>query len=336
MTERFPLVTALVPSYNHGRYIRERIESILGQTYPAVELIVIDDASEDNSDQVIRDLQAKYSFKYIRNSCNSGTPFAAWERICTLAKGDYIWVCESDDVAEPEFLKIAVGRLQAQTDAVMFYSNSVIINEKSEPIDHTDSYFHDIWKETRWDADFSAEGSDELLKFQLRGQTVPNMSSALFVSAAFRKAFVPFLKRLRLTGDWLFVGNVLHQGRVEFAHAALSRFRKHEVTSRVRVKSARSQAEFILTKYHLFRASKQPLAGFAPLMGSDVIRFLYEPASWLEVCKALAQVSALDALRCMSLLAASTLKNPTYVKKFKHRHKHAEEWRTKDDQTNNN
>lgn len=336
MTERLPLVTALVPSYNHGRYIRERIESILEQTYPAVELIVIDDASGDDSDQVIRDLQAKYGFKYIRNNRNSGTPFAAWERICALAKGDYIWVCESDDVAEPEFLKSAVSRLQAKSDAVMFYSSSLIINEESEPTGHTDSYFHDIWKETRWDADFSAEGPNELLKFQLRGQTVPNMSSALFVASAFRKAFKPFLKRLRLTGDWLFVGNVLNQGRVEFAHAALSRFRKHAVTSRVRVKSARSQAEFILTKYHLFLASKQPLAAFAPLMGSDVIRFLYEPASWFDVSKALLQVSALDTLRCMTLLAASTLKNPTFVEKFKHRHKHAQEWRAKNDQTNNN
>ena len=327
MTERLPLVTALVPSYNHGRYIRERIESILEQTYPEVELIVIDDASEDDSDQVIRDLQAKYGFKYIRNSRNSGTPFAAWERICALAKGDYIWVCESDDVAEPEFLKSAVSRLRAKSDAVMFYSSSLIINEASEPIGHTDSYFHDIWKETRWDKDFAADGPEELMKFQIRGQTVPNMSSALFTSSAFRKAFTPFLKRLRLTGDWLFVGDILKQGRVEFSHAALSRFRKHEITSRVRVKSARSQAEFILTKYHLYRSTGQPTAAFAPLMGSDVIRFLYEPASWIDVGKALLQVSWLDTIKLGGLLLVSTSSNAAYISKFKERYKHAKEWR---------
>jgi len=73
--ETLPLVTVLVPSYNHEPYIRERIESILAQSYPAVELIVIDDASQDDSDAVIRSLQKQHGFKYIRNAKNSGTPF---------------------------------------------------------------------------------------------------------------------------------------------------------------------------------------------------------------------------------------------------------------------
>jgi hypothetical protein len=245
-------------------------------------------------------------------------------------------VCESDDVAEPEFLEVAVNRLRAESDAVLFYSSSLIINETSEPIGHTNSYFHDIWKETRWDTDFSAAGPDELVRFQLRGQIVPNMSSALFTAPAFRNAVKPFLKRLRLTGDWLFVGEVITQGRVEFAHAALNRFRKHAVTSRERVKSARSQAEFILTKYRLFRLAKQPVAAFAPNMGSDIIRFLYEPASWFNVVSALIQVSVLDTLRCVTLLVVSTFKNPAYIDKFKNRYKHAKEWRAKVDQTKSN
>ena len=330
-----PKVSVLVPSYNHGRYIRERIESILNQTYNHIELIVIDDCSDDDSHTVISELQARHGFRYLHNERNSGTPFAAWERICTLASGDYIWVCESDDVAEPSFVETAVASLMAEPQAVMFYSSSFIINEVSQVIGHTDSYFHDIWKESRWDADFSAVGLDELLKFQLRGQIVPNMSSALFTAGAFRAAFTPFLKRLRLTGDWLFVGDVLKQGRVVFKHQALSRFRKHEVTSRVRVKSARSQAEFMLTKYRLFRASGQPVSAFATLMGSDVIRFLYEPASWLDVGKALLQVSWLDTIKLIGLLLASVSKNTSYINKFKDRYRHAKEWRTHEHKNHN-
>jgi glycosyltransferase involved in cell wall biosynthesis len=328
MKAQAPKVSVLVPSYNHGRYIQERIESIVNQTYANIELIVIDDCSDDDSHSVISELQARHGFRYLRNERNSGTPFAAWERIGALASGDYIWVCESDDVAEPTFVETAVTNLLAEPDAVMFYSNSLIINEASQIIGHTDSYFHDVWKESRWDADFSADGIEELLRYQLRGQIVPNMSSALFVADAFRVAFTPFLKHLRLTGDWLFVGDVLKQGRVVFTHQALSRFRKHEVTSRVRVKSARSQAEFMLTKYRLFRASGQPVSAFATLIGSDVIRFLYEPASWLDVGKALLQVAWLDTIKMACLLVASTLKNTTYINKFKDRYKHAKEWKT--------
>jgi glycosyltransferase involved in cell wall biosynthesis len=330
-----PKVSVLVPSYNHGRYIRERIESILNQTYTNIELIVIDDCSDDDSHTVISELQARHGFRYLHNVRNSGTPFAAWERICTLASGDYIWVCESDDVAEPSFVETAVASLMAESQAVMFYSSSLIINEASQVIGHTDSYFHDVWKESRWDADFSAVGLDELLKFQLRGQIVPNMSSALFTAGAFRAAFTPFLKRLRLTGDWLFVGDVLKQGRVVFKHQALSRFRKHEVTSRVRVKSARSQAEFMLTKYRLFSASGQPVSAFATLMGSDVIRFLYEPASWLDVGQALLQVSWLDTIKLLGLLVASISKNTSYINKFKDRYRHAKEWRTHEHKNHN-
>jgi glycosyltransferase involved in cell wall biosynthesis len=323
LTMTLPKVTVLVPSYNHGCYIQERIESIVNQTYPNLELIVIDDCSDDNSDQVIRTLQAHYGFQYFRNMKNSGTPFAAWERICTLGTGDYIWVCESDDIAETCFLEKAVAHLLKETDAVLFYSNSYIINELSEVIGHTNEYFHDIWKEQRWDEDFVVDGREELLRFQLRGQTVPNMSSALIKTSAFKSAFTPFLKRLRLTGDWLFIGDVMNHGRVVFSPDTLSRFRKHEVTSRARVKSARSQAEFILTKYRMFSRAGQPIGQFATLMASDVIRFLYEPASWWEVTKALIQVSWIDSIKFTGLLFISTCKNTNIINKFKERYRHA-------------
>lgn len=321
-----PKVTALVPSYNHGRYIRERIESIMNQTYSNIELVVIDDRSDDDSHEVISRLQERYGFRYLRNERNSGTPFAAWAKICQLSTGDYIWICESDDVAEPDFLTKAIEGFASASNAVLFYCSSHIINESGTIIGHTDSYFRDIWKESRWSEDFVADGRDELLKFQLRGQTVPNMSSALIKASAFKTAFTPFIQRLRLTGDWLFIGDIMRLGRVIFCHTTLSRFRKHEVTSRVRVKSARSQAEFILVKCRMFRDSRQPVQAFAKLMGPDVIRFLYEPASWWEVTKELLRVSSIDTLRFAILLLLSTSQNRAFIQKFNTRYKHAKDF----------
>lgn len=322
-----PLVSVLVPSYNHGRYIAERIESIMAQSFVDFELIVIDDCSKDDSDEVINRLQQKFGFTYIRNSRNSGTPFAAWERIGTIARGRYIWICESDDVAEPDFLATAVGRMCANPKAVAFYSNSYVINERSEIIGHTATYFREVWKEARWDQDFTASGKDEITHFQIRGQVVPNMSSALFSVDAFRGAVRPFLKRLRLTGDWLFVGMAFEYGDVEFCHRPLSRFRKHEETSRVRVQSARSQAEFILTKYHLFKRAGLPVKDFAPVMSSDVVRFLYEPASWQGVLASLFRIAPLATFDCALKFATSAIRNPKYWKKFKERYAHAKNWR---------
>jgi glycosyltransferase involved in cell wall biosynthesis len=315
-----PKITALVPSYNHGRYLRQRIESVLTQTYQNIELIVIDDCSADDSDEVIQQILREYDFKYIRNAQNSGTPFSSWERITALATGDYIWICESDDYASPTFLEAAVEKLKHLPNAVLFYCNSWIIDEEGNNIDHTDSYFHEIWKESRWDSDFVVGGISELSHFQTRGQTVPNMSSALIAAGAFRKAYTPFLKRLKLTGDWLFIGYLMGQGDVVFSHSALSHFRKHEVTSRVRVKSARSQAEFLLTKYLLFRKTGKPWQEFARLMQTDAIRFLYEPAGLVDVVKALLTVSPWHSLGLAFALAMSVGMDTQHIKKFYQRY----------------
>jgi glycosyltransferase involved in cell wall biosynthesis len=326
VNSKSPMVSVLVPSYNHGAYIRERIESIVAQTYQDFELFVIDDRSNDDSDLIISELQKKYGFEYIKNATNSGSPFSAWERISQLAKGEFIWICESDDVADPRFLQTAMDSFSNSPQAVLFYCSSHVINEKSEIISHTDSYFHDVWKESRWDASFSASGLSELALFQVRGQIVPNMSSAMIKTGAFRLAFSPYLRRFKLTGDWLFIGEVLRHGDAIFAHEALSYFRKHAVTARAQVKSAQSQAEFMLTKYRLFKMSGLKVSQFATVMGSDAVRFLYEPDSWTAVLSKLVALSWWNTIKMFSLMFLSLIFNRSYLGKFKGRYIHSKEF----------
>jgi glycosyltransferase involved in cell wall biosynthesis len=318
---RSPTVTAVVPSYRHGAFIATRIESIVGQSFRDFELIVIDDCSPDDSDKVIRALQSRYGFAYHRNERNSGTPFAAWGRAAKLARGEFLWICESDDVAEPGFLEAAVKALQTRPGAAFYYCGSNVIDVHGERVGHTDEYFHDIWKQTRWDQPFYADGLRELAEFQVRGQIVPNMSSALIRTAAFRRAYRPFLKRFKLTGDWLFVGWLLEQGGAVYENKTLSNFRRHEQTSRASVASARSQAEFILTKYLLFRGSRRPTRELAGVLSTDAVRFLYEPAQWHEVLRAMAAISPLLTARVAGLLGLSMLSNPAYLERFKARYR---------------
>jgi glycosyltransferase involved in cell wall biosynthesis len=316
-----PAVTAVVPSYRHGAFIGARIDSILGQSFRDFELIVIDDCSPDASDEVIRSLQAKHGFTYLRNARNSGTPFAAWERAAGMARGEFLWICESDDVAEPAFLDIAVEALRQRPAAAFFYCDSNVIDAEGRRVGHTDEYFHDIWKQTRWDQSFHADGLQELADFQVRGQTVPNMSSALIRTAAFRNAYRPFLKRFKLTGDWLFIGWLLEQGGAVYEKRTLSNFRRHEQTSRASVASARSQAEFILTKYLLFLASRRPTRELAGVLSTDAIRFLYEPARWHEVLRSMASISPVLTARVAGHLGLSMTSNPVYLERFKARYR---------------
>ena len=328
-----PVVTVLVPSYNHASFIKERVLSIINQSYKNFELIVIDDKSPDESGDILLELQNEYGFKYIRRTKNSGTPFAAWEDICRLASGKYIWVCESDDVAHNGFLDAAVKALNNNSEAVMFYCNSDFIDVDSQVIGNTYDYFHGTWKNDRWDNSFVTDGFEELREFQLIGQTVPNMSSALFRTDSFKKAYQPSLKKLKLTGDWLFVGRVIAQGKVIFDKRILSQFRHHEETARVRVKSAISQAEFIITKYHLFKLAKWPVKNFASVMGVDVIRHLYEPANGMGVLKAMLKISPIDTFKFALNFGVSIIKNPDLIKKYKSRRDHAKQWKIDNETT---
>jgi len=95
-TKEMPLVSVVVPCYNHEKYVKETIESIINQTYKNIELIVIDDGSKDNSVNIIDNLQKEYNFTFIHRA-NKGLSSTLNEAI-SLSKGKYITVCASDDM----------------------------------------------------------------------------------------------------------------------------------------------------------------------------------------------------------------------------------------------
>ena len=103
------LVSVIVASYNHGPYIEECIESIMAQTYPHVELLVVDDGSSDDSPSKIAQLQEKYGFDF-RVQKNKGLTHTLNETIAR-AKGDYIAPFGSDDVMLPDRLSVQMAHI---------------------------------------------------------------------------------------------------------------------------------------------------------------------------------------------------------------------------------
>ncbi|MGQ0486206.1 MAG: glycosyltransferase, partial [Hyphomicrobiales bacterium] len=102
-----PLVSVIVPNYNHEKFLAQRLDSILDQTYRHVELLILDDGSRDGSVRVIRDYAKRYPnrIRSIFNARNSGNVFAQWRKGIENTTGELIWICESDDFCEPDFLE---------------------------------------------------------------------------------------------------------------------------------------------------------------------------------------------------------------------------------------
>ncbi|MEQ8242432.1 glycosyltransferase [Fulvivirga sp.] len=130
MTDSQPLVSVIALCYNHERFVREAIESVFNQTYPNIELIVVDDASTDSSHNVIEQLTKEYpQIKYIPLEKNIGS-CAAFNTGYKASQGDFIIDFATDDILLPTRIERGVSSLQSGGDDVgVNFSNAHIVNE---------------------------------------------------------------------------------------------------------------------------------------------------------------------------------------------------------------
>ena len=121
-------VSVIVPNYNYAKYLKWRFLSIAEQTYPIYELIVLDDASSDESRTVIKKMVAEVSrvkpeikIRLIWNKENSGKAISQWIKGIEVATGDYIWIAEADDIAKKDFLAEVMKGFEKDPEVVLAY-----------------------------------------------------------------------------------------------------------------------------------------------------------------------------------------------------------------------
>src|SRR5260370_4379697 len=119
-----PNVRVIVANYNDARFLHQRIGSILAQTLQPVEIILMDDASTDNSREILASYSGDSRITLDFNRSNSGCVFKQWNRGLRQVKGDYIWIAESDDYSHVGFLERLVGALDSNPSGGMAYCQS--------------------------------------------------------------------------------------------------------------------------------------------------------------------------------------------------------------------
>ena len=125
------LVSIIMPSYNTAKFISETIESVLAQTYPDWELIIVDDCSTDDTDAVVRPYLADDRIRYIKNEKNSGAAVSR-NRALREAKGKWIAFLDSDDLWLPEKLEKQIAFME-KNNCRFSYTNYIEIDENSVP-----------------------------------------------------------------------------------------------------------------------------------------------------------------------------------------------------------
>ena len=248
-----PLVSVIVPNYNHADYLDERISTIVNQTYKNIEVLLMDDCSPDESRSVLEQWAAKDDrLEVLFNEKNSGSPFAQWARGSAWAKGKYLWIAESDDACELDMLALHVDALERNEKAVMAYSHSHLVDEEGAFLrDFREDYGFIFGDASRWKSDFTVEGKVEVARSIIFSNTVPNASGVLFRKSVFDQVGAPETN-WRLNGDWLFYARLLQHGELQFFAKARNYFRFHERTQRSRAIASYTAFDEILAMYDIF------------------------------------------------------------------------------------
>ena len=220
--------SVIIPNFNHGKYLKDRIDSVLKQSCDSFELIIIDDASIDNSREIIETYRGHPRISHILyEEKNSGSAFAHWQTGIKLAKADWIWIAESDDLASPLFLETAAKMLTGHPDAGLFYCDSEIIDKAGNIIGERFSTTRNrIFSTEKWTSSYFAKGDEELDNYLKFDCTVNNSSSAVFKkSLALDK--INLLPRFRYYGDWFFFIKLSQATNIIYSNQALNFYRKH-------------------------------------------------------------------------------------------------------------
>ncbi|MCS3638173.1 glycosyltransferase family 2 protein [Salinibacter ruber] len=126
------LVSVIIPTYNREKTIRHAIESVYAQSYPNIEIIVVDDGSEDNTGQVVSDM-TRENLVYCRHDINRGAP-AARNTGLEQSSGDYIAFLDSDDEWTRDKISKQVSLLKDSRPKVGMCYTGVVFNENGQEV----------------------------------------------------------------------------------------------------------------------------------------------------------------------------------------------------------
>ncbi|WP_276091101.1 glycosyltransferase [Pedobacter sp. JY14-1] len=228
-----PLISVVFTSYNHIKYLRQAIESIIQQDYENLEVIVVDDCSNDGSQEVLREYESYSNVTLKLNDVNSGSYVNASNYGATFAKGDYILFAQCDDYAKPDQLSKLIVPFLTNPSVGVVYSRSNLVDENgihiSDDYEVREKKFRSMCKND------CLINKDDMLEFLSFSCVVPNLSAALIRQDVFKRAG-GLSKDYLVAADWALWLEISENYNFYYLSESLNYFRQHATTIRSSVK----------------------------------------------------------------------------------------------------
>jgi len=249
------LVSVIVPNYNHAKYLDQRIQSILNQTYQNFELIILDDKSPDEgaSRRVIEKYRDNPHVSHIvYNEENSGSTFKQWDKGINLSKGELIWIAESDDFCEPTLLEVLVREFERDEKLTLAYTLLQKVDAEGTPIPYLCRTPRGV---TRLD------GYDYIRRYMTTCNHCANASAVVFKKSVYNQIDKQYTT-YKAAGDMLFWIEIAEKGHVAIVNQRLNYFRQHPVkvttnSSRLGVNSLEFKRTYDYICHHFNFSSKR-------------------------------------------------------------------------------
>jgi len=168
------------------------------------------------------------------NKFNSGSPFTQWKKGIELAKGEWIWIAESDDYADEYFLTKMLQTVEGKVDIGLVYCDSIVVNEFQVTSQTFASMKNDRHFTKRWSSNYYNSGNDEIENYLLPYGTINNTSAVMFKKAILME-IDPFDYPFRYIGDKYVFTKVLSRSAISYLSESLNYYRNPFNTKHVDV-----------------------------------------------------------------------------------------------------
>ncbi len=221
-----PKVSIVIPGYNHASFLKQRIDSVLGQTFQDIEVILLDDYSTDNSRQIIEEYRNHPKIKHlICNESNSASTFKQWKKGIELCDAEIIWIAESDDCSDKNFLSVLFPIIEQDERLGIVYCQSLKVDDKNNVTGNWKNHTDDL-NRLKFERDFTMPGPSYIEHFLIHKNTIPNASAVIF-----RKKYYEMSggaeTEIKYCGDWITWLKMLLFSNIFFLSEPLNYFRYH-------------------------------------------------------------------------------------------------------------